>query len=393
MFKNKNNKVNVDELNSVIGLSKKILKVLFIVLIGGLIFLGVYLLRTLKVMELIGGIIRVSAPFFIGLVIAWLLDPLVNFLVKKNVKRSIAAIAVFIVFLLVLYLLFRLMIPQVYKQINDFVSIIPNLLKSVQSFINDVFSKLGNSGFDLTKIKANIFTSIDEVSLSITNNLPSTAYNVITSIITSLGTFIIGLVVGFYLLIDFNGIKHLLDFVPKKFHKGINTIVGKLNEMLKSFVNGTLTISVIITILSWIAFSLLKIPSPLLFALLCGFTNIIPYFGPWIGGAFVTIVGFTISPLTGVITLVVVFVIQQIDQIILNPLILSKQMKLHPVTVVVGLLIFGYLFGILGMVLAVPVMSMIKILLNYFDEKYDLLSKLKKDDLDEERLLKEDKDV
>ena len=125
-------------------------------------------------------------------------------------------------------------------------------------------------------------------------------------------------------------------------------------------------ISLIIMILSSIGYSIVGLSTPLLFGLICGITNIIPYIGPWIGGAICVIVGFTISPTVGILAGVIAFAIQQIDGIILQPLVMGKTMKLHPVTIMIGLLVFGYFFGVLGMILATPVMAGIKIILSYF---------------------------
>ena len=132
-----------------------------------------------------------------------------------------------------------------------------------------------------------------------------------------------------------------------------------------------------VSIISSIGYSLISLPSPLLFGIICGITNVIPYIGPWIGGAICVMVGFTISPLTGILAAVVALVVQQIDNIVLEPLIYGKTMKLHPVTIMVGLLIFGYFFGILGMVIATPVLAFLKMVIYYFDEKYEFIAKIK----------------
>ena len=111
----------------------------------------------------------------------------------------------------------------------------------------------------------------------------------------------------------------------------------------------------------------------MLFGLICGLTNIIPYVGPWIGGGIAAIVGFTVSPLTGILTIAVAFAAQQIDGIVLQPLIMGKTMKLHPVTIMIGLLIFGYFFGIWGMILATPVIACCKVIILYLNDiLYDM---------------------
>ena len=377
MLSKKNEKLDYDNLNDVIGLSKKILKVLFAILILGVIFIGISLAKEIKFFEIIGSILLAATPFFIGLVIAWLFDPLVGWLQKKKVKRPLACIFVFFGFILIIYLLFRLLIPLLYKQINEFVALLPSLFLTVGNFIHELFEKLGSTGIDLSSIENNVYTAIENFSMNLTTDLPTTLINIVTGFVSSVGTFLIGLVVGFYLLLDFDHIRHILYFFPKRSHHAIKAICAKLNTSFRDFIQGTLFISLIVAIISLIGYSIVGLPSPLLFAIICGITNIIPYIGPWIGGGICALVGFTVSPLVGILTAVIAFVIQQIDSIVLQPLIMGKTMKLHPVTIMIGLLIFGHFFGVLGMILATPIIAGFKILLNYFDEKYDLMDKLK----------------
>lgn len=376
-MKNKKD-LDYENLNDVIVLSKRMLKIFYTCLILAVVFVSVLLLRELNIFGYLLGILKAVAPFFIGLIIAWLLDPIVSWFQKQNVKRIIGAIVVFCSFIIVVYLFFRLLIPMLYSQINEFVSTLPSLFLSISNWISNFFDKFGGSGVNLSGIEENVYKSIEELSISLTTGLPVTAMNVISSLVSGIGNFLIGLIVGFYLLIDFDRVKHIFDLVPKKYHESLFTILGKLNKTLRNFVQGTLSISLVIIILSSIAYSIVGLPTPLLFAIICGITNIIPYVGPWIGGGICVIVGFSINPTVGVLAAIVAFAIQQIDSIILQPLIMGKTMKLHPVTVMMGLLIFGYFFGIVGMIFATPIMSIIKILLNHFDEKYEVTKTIKK---------------
>lgn len=382
MLGRKNDKLNYENLNDVISLSKKILKILFAILILAIILIGIFLAKELRIFQIIGSILVSASPFFIGLVIAWLFDPLVNWFTKKKIKRPLACIFVFFAFILLVYLLFRIMVPLLYRQINDFVALLPSLFLTISNFINNFFDSLSTTGIDLSGVEANVYTAIEEFSKSLTTDLPTILINTVTNLVSSVGTFLIGLVAGFYLLLDFANIRHVLDFFPKRSHDAIKSVCTKLNTSFRDFIQGILFISLIVAVLSLIGYSIVGLPSPLLFAIICGITNIIPYIGPWIGGAICTVVGFTVSPFVGILTAVIALIIQQIDSIVLQPLIMGKAMKLHPVVIMIGLLIFGHFFGILGMILATPIIAGFKILLNYFDEKYDLIDRLKHKDND-----------
>ena len=381
MLRRKNsNKIDYDNLNEVIDISKRILKVTLYLIILALVVLCIHLGKEVKIFSFIINILKDATPFFIGIVIAWLLDPIVTWLSKKKVKRTIGSSFVFLIFIAVLYLFFRLLVPMLYSQINDFVGILPSLFTKVGNFIGTTFSNLAGSGLDLSSVEQSIYDGVEKIAINLTTDLPTTVIGFMTGLVSSVGTFLLGLVVGFYLLIDFDGVKHILDFFPKKWHYSINKVCGELNTTFKAFVQGTLLIALVVTILSWILFKAIGLPSPMLFGLIAGITNIIPYIGPWIGGALAAIVGFTVSPLVGILTIVVVFLVQQVDNIVLHPVIMSKTVHLHPVTIMITLLIFGYFWGIIGMILSTPIVAGLKIILNAIDERYEILDRLRRDD-------------
>ena len=381
MLRRKNsNKIDYDNLNEVIDISKRILKVTLYLIILALVVLCIHLGKEVKIFSFIINILKVATPFFIGIVIAWLLDTIVTWLSKKKVKRTIGSSFVFLIFIAVLYLFFRLLVPMLYSQINDFVGILPSLFTKVGNFIGTTFSNLAGSGLDLSSVEQSIYDGVEKIAINLTTDLPTTVIGFMTGLVSSVGTFLLGLVVGFYLLIDFDGVKHILDFFPKKWHYSINKVCGELNTTFKAFVQGTLLIALVVTILSWILFKAIGLPSPMLFGLIAGITNIIPYIGPWIGGALAAIVGFTVSPLVGILTIVVVFLVQQVDNIVLHPVIMSKTVHLHPVTIMITLLIFGYFWGIIGMILSTPIVAGLKIILNAIDERYEILDRLRRDD-------------
>ena len=118
-----------------------------------------------------------------------------------------------------------------------------------------------------------------------------------------------------------------------------------------------------------IGFAIVGLNAAVLFGLFCGITDLIPYIGPYIGGAAAVIVGFTQSPFVGVATLVVAIIVQLVESYVLQPVVMSKAMQLSPITIIVGLLLFGYFFGIVGMIIATPCMSIIKEIIIFVSRK------------------------
>ncbi len=373
--------VDIENLNTVIDLTKKILRVLFVAIILISVLLVIALCGKLHVGRILISVLKVAAPLFIGFIIAWLLNPIVTFFTKKNVNRSIASIFVFAMFLVIIFLVIKFMLPMLYKQIYDFVEIIPSLFTHFSTVVQNAFEKLSSTGFDFSKVETNVYDYLQKFGTNLTTSLPSTIIDGVGKFVSSVGTLLLSLIVGFYLLIDFDSMKKIFDYTPKKYRNTLRKLAHDLDETCKDFVQGTLLIALIVASITSVLFAIVKLPSPMLFGLICGLTNIIPYVGPWIGGGIAAIVGFTVSPLTGILTIVVAFAAQQIDGIVLQPLIMGKTMKLHPVTIMIGLLIFGYFFGIWGMILATPVIACCKVIILYLNDRYNIKDKIVNADL------------
>ena len=376
MFGRKNNDKSVDykNLNEVILLSKKILKIAFFLIIVVGIYAITMLLKEWKVFNFIYSIIKILTPLFIGIVVAWLFDPLVSFFKKKGIKRGLGAGIVYILLILIILLVLGSLIPVLSSQINDFAKTIPSIINSVTGMIDNVLGKLGDiANFDVENMNTEVYSKIQNIGVNLTNSLPSMTVSLVKSFFSGLGTFVVGLIIGFYLLVSFDSANDtIFGFLPKKFQDTTRDLVNEVNTSLRKYVQGTLMLASLVFVVSTIGFFISGLKAPLLFGLFCGITDIIPYLGPYIGGIPAVVVGFSQSPITGIITLIAIVIVQFIEGNLLQPLIMSKQLKLHPVTIMLGLLIFGYFFGIVGMVVATPAIAAIKVIFTFFDEKYHI---------------------
>ena len=375
MKKENEKKLDVSRLNEIIKIGSNMLKVMWVLMIVGAILLATYLIQEWKLLHIIGSIFAVISPLFIGIVIAWILDPLVTWLQKNGLKRGIATVIVFLAFLSVITLFLVLMIPALAEQVNEFISFAPNILEYLKNTGENIFSKLSNIyDYDFSTIKLQVYNAISNMLSSITVDLPNTLINFASSFVSGGLNILFGFFVAFYMLFDFNNVrKHLLSLLPKKIHADAITLTDSLNKTLKSYVNGTLLIMLILFVFQSITLGIAGLSSPMLFGLFCAITNVIPYVGPYIGGIPAVVVGFTISPITGIGCLIAVVVAQLLESYFLNPIVMSKTMKLHPVTIMIGLLLFGHFFGILGMILATPIISCLKVIFNFFNEKYEIM--------------------
>lgn len=378
MFKKKTDSINYGKLNEGIAIGVSLLKIIFILTIVVLIFICSKLLEDWKILSSIGKVLSVISPLFIGIGLAWLFDPFVSYLNKKGVSRILGAIFVYIIFLSFIYLLLRLMIPSITNQLNDLAKNVPNFINYLKENIDKFFENLNNLGnYNFTDIKISIYDSINNLSRSLTIDLPKTIMNAVSNIISGSVNLLIGLLIGLYMLFDFDNVKkHLYSLIPKKYQDDTRTLLTRLNNNLKSYVHGTLLIMFILFVFQSIALAIAGLEAPMVFGLFCAVTNVIPYIGPYIGGIPAVIVGLSISPTTGIFVLIAIVLAQTLESYFLQPIVMGKTMKLHPVTIMLGLLLFGHFFGILGMILATPVISILKTIFQFFNEKYSIMERI-----------------
>lgn len=369
---NKHNDLNISGLNQVIKLSKKILNLIYIVMIFGVIFLITLLIKEWGILEFILTILRIATPFFIGFIIAWLFNPFVKYLESRGWRRGVASLTIYLVFIVLMFTFVSFLIPTIYNQLNDLIASLSSIYGSVREWITSILNNFNsNNMYDVAQIESNIFKAIEEFFSSVTNNLPSLFLTTIASLFSGIGTIAISLVVGIYLLFDFdNASYHLLKYIPSPYKEEINTLLTDIGTELRKCVKGTLLIAFAVFVLDSIGFAIAGLKAPLLFGVLCGITDLIPYIGPYIGGAAAVIVGYSQGPLIGTAVLIIATLVQLLENYVLQPVVMSKTMQLHPVTIIIGLLIFGHFFGIVGMILATPVMSLVKVVYRFFAKKY-----------------------
>lgn len=364
----------MEEVNEVIDLSKKILHFFYIAMIIATVFIVTLIAREWGVWNFILNILSVLSPFFIGFVLAWILNPIVNKLEKKKMPRVVGSMLVYAIMILSIALFVGYMLPVIYDQIQVLIRNLPSIFNEVEIFMNNIVNRLGNiDGVDFVSIKNQIFTTITSSFNNFMTSLPNTIMGMVGNLFSSLVTICFGLVIGLYMLIDFDSINgHLLNLLPKKNRFEASLLITNISTEVRKSVNGTLLVASMVFVCDSLGFFFIGLQAPLLFGLLCGITDLIPYVGPYIGGIVAVIVGFAQSPLIGILSLIIVVVVQMVENNILQPIVMSKTTELHPVTIIVGLLLFEHFFGIVGMILCTPCMSLVKVVWRFFKEKYNL---------------------
>ena len=257
MKEKKKKELNQEELNDVISLSKKILKVLYIVIIVGIVCVGVLLAMYIGIPSFLITILKVISPLFIGFAIAWLFNPLVKQLNSKGLSRILSALLVYLAFLIFIMIFIRVFIPVLYSQINDLVAIIPTALQKGNDILNELIMSFNTETIDLTTVKDNIILNLENAVIGYTTQLPNLLINVIVNLFSGIGSIVIGLVVGLYMLFDFDKVaKFFVNIIPKKNRYEIETLLNTIGAEVRKSVNGTLLVALMVFVTDTIGFTI-----------------------------------------------------------------------------------------------------------------------------------------
>jgi len=330
------------------------------------------------------------APFLIGLILAYIFNPLVgiidrNFISKlapirtknpikaekkRKRHRGISAILTFLILLIlivVLIYLFAVMILDqvIFESIETMLQGISNYFSQYDNILDGLttqFPQILDLGLD-----QKIQELLDKGVTWLSENFSSRAIlNFLSSLGIGIANFFLGIIVAVYILIDPDflvrgGRKFIHALFPMKFAAKLREIINDIHEVLSSFIRGQLLDALIVATISSAALSAIGLNSAVLVGCFAGIANIIPYFGPIIGMVPAFIIGlFTDGIGKAVLAVVILLVLQQIDGNIIYPKIVGKQTELNPLVVLVSILFFGHFWGVVGMIIAVPIMAIIK---------------------------------
>ncbi|HHU55477.1 MAG TPA: AI-2E family transporter [Acholeplasmataceae bacterium] len=342
-------------------LNENIKKLIFILLLAVTCYVFFLLLPYLAI--IFRYIIKIITPFIIAFALAFILQPIVCFFQNKGLSRGLSVAVVLIIFLATVILTIVLTIPHLVSEVKLLIERVPIILKDIKHIL-DEFAKL----FDFLPEKYR--PNYDNVNgflskyLSEIGAIPNNLLNKLTRI---LSTLILVPMILIYFLLDYEKILcSLRNYLIKTNKIRFKNYLADLNKIMGSYFRGVFLVIIILTIAFSIAFFIIDLDFAIFFGLIIGITNIIPYLGSYIGGAFPFIYALAESPQKAFTVLAISVVFQTLESDLLSPYIHSKQIKIHPLIVIFFLLVFGSLFGIIGMMVAVPILSMIKITLKHY---------------------------
>lgn len=307
------------------------------------------------------------APILIAGFLYYLLNPLVNLLMKMGVKRLAAIALIFILLIGMIVLIFMSIIPNLVEQLVSLARNIPGFISNMQTWLQELANNATRfplfKELDVDKYISNLDVSagsiIQQSLTGVTNGLGS-VIGKITTIVLLLVTvpFIL-----FYMLKDGEKlVPNIERLFSEKQRENIKGLLQQLNKTLSDYISGQAIECLFVGTFTFLGYLLIGVDYAFLFGVIAGLTNLIPYLGPYLGLAPALIYTFFDSPTRALLCIVVVIIVQQIDGNVIYPNVIGKSLNIHPLTIILILLVAGNLSGILGVFLGVPVYAILRTL-------------------------------
>jgi len=316
----------------------------------------------------------VLAPFFISMVLAYLGDPLADRLEARRLSRRLAVTVVFSLLTLVLSLTLLLVLPVAGRQIGQLIESLPAIFNWVQMTVLPKVQEF--TGLDLS-------TDFDQLRQAVVANWKETstfAASLLAQVSRSglalvawLGNLALIPVVTFYLLLDWDVmVAKLRGSLPRQWEPSVSRLAAECDEVLAAFLRGQLMVMLCLGVIYAVGLTLLGVRFGLLIGLLSGLASIVPYLGVIVGISVAGLVAFfQFDDWLMLLAVLSVFGFGQlVESTVLQPKLLGDKIGLHPVAVIFAVLAGGQLFGFTGVLLALPVASMVMVVLRYLHEKY-----------------------
>ncbi|MBI2356369.1 MAG: AI-2E family transporter [Candidatus Doudnabacteria bacterium] len=309
------------------------------------------ILLVLLLLWLLWSIAEIVLLFLISIIIASAIDPLADFLSRKRVPRALSVLLVYAIFIALFAFIVAILVPPITEQFKQI---------SESNFYDRFIEKVGLYRNNLNE--TGIGRAIENSFKNLAGNFAGTLFQTTKGVVTGFISVITVLAISFYLTVEESGMKNLIKHLtPYKHQAYAMKLVNKIQRKMGAWVLGQLVLSGIIFGLTFIGLTLLKVEFALVLALIAGVLEIIPYIGPILSAIPAIFFAFLQNPGLALAVLILYVVIQQLENHIVVPVVMSKSVGLNPVIVILGILVGGSLGGIIGAVIAVPIISGISV--------------------------------
>ncbi len=340
---------------------KQILNIILVLIIGS------FILILLKLRLIL---FEILAPFIGAIILAYLLNPLVKYLSKKGIKRLWGVLIIYLSISFIIFVLSVTIIPKMSREVKGLVDVIPEFSNGAYHFLHNAYLKF-NKNLENLPPEFDGVRNLLQLNLNRVQHFVMDILTVVTdtllAVFSKVFSIILIPILAFYFLKDAEEFKKsIILFIPSGIRKKALQMAKDFDEVLGGFIRGQMIVAFIVGILTTVVLLILKVNFAVLVGMVAGIANIIPYFGPVIGivpGVFFALMD---SPMKALWVIIAFTVIQQFESAILSPKIVGKSVGVHPVWIILSLFIGGKLFGLVGLLIAVPVAGMIKVVGKHF---------------------------
>jgi predicted PurR-regulated permease PerM len=309
---------------------------------------------------------RIITPFLMAIVIAYILNPTVMRMERKGISRGVSILLMYLGVFLLIVSSSVFFIPNLISNTKELMVTLPEIIDKYQTMFNNFVSIIRSSRWS-EDIKSVLFREIQNNATAAQNYITDVLSRSLTTLIgavTLISDLFLAMIIAYYFIKDKELFKSgFLFLVPRKWRNGLIKTGREVNSILANFVQGQLLTALIIGLLETIGLIIVGVKYSFVLGIIGGIANVIPYFGPVIGAIPAVALALIQSPVKALWTALVFIIIQQLDNSFISPKIIEGRLGLHPVTTILAVLVGGQFFGILGMLISVPIAAVLKVLI------------------------------
>jgi predicted PurR-regulated permease PerM len=332
----------------------------------GVVVLAYLLLRLLVYVN------PVVPPLLLAVVVVYLLNPVVTALERRGVPRAAGAGVVYVLFICLVALAVSLLMPVVTRQVGQVVDHFPTYVADAQAQVRRLGARFGQEpNFRLDADQVRDWLSAGDNRQTVTRYVTGLR-SFTTSLLSGLVIFVIGPIMAFYLLVDLPRLQRgAMALVPPGRREEMRGLMDRVSQAVGGFFRGQLLVALFVGVASSIGLWAVGLPFWLLVGIVAGVFNLVPLIGPFIAGGLAVIIALIGGePLTALWAALVLLAVQQIDNHLVSPNVMSRTVQLHPVVVMLALLVGASFAGLFGMLVIVPLVAVAKIVFLYLWSRY-----------------------
>jgi len=309
-------------------------------------------------------LLMVLTPFLISIVLAYLLLPLVRAMERRRISRIAAIVVIYLIFAIIVLLLCVRVMPLFLGDLQELALQLPGYASQLQELLTHLqedYRRFNLPGY----VRDLIDNNIQGLGNLLTAELER-SYNFLIGLFGRVLLLLLVPILTFYFLRDEAILKEkLLALFPGRARRRLVALAVDIDTALGAFIRGALLVSLAVGLMTYIGLLILGVKYPLVLSIIAGITNLIPYIGPIIGAVPALLIALLEEPLLSLKVLILIVVVQQVESQLITPYVIGRSARMHPLAIILILLLAGKLFGITGLILAIPAAIVVRILVKH----------------------------